>query len=87
MHCKSGADRAGLASAIYLIAFEGKPVAEARKQLSPRFLHFRRSATGILDPVLDLYDARLARGPITIGRWIAEEYDPGAATAGFAALR
>ena len=87
MHCKSGADRAGLASAIYLIAIEGKPVAEARKQFSPRFLHFRRSATGILDHVLDLYDARLARGPITIERWIAEEYDPGTATASFAALR
>lgn len=87
MHCKSGADRAGLASAIYLIVIEGQSVPQARKHLSPRFLHFRRSSTGILDHVLDLYEARLTDGPVTMERWIAEEYDPEAATRSFAAGR
>ena len=41
MHCKSGADRASLASAIYLIAIEGKSVAEARQMFSIRFIHFK----------------------------------------------
>ncbi|MGB1509006.1 MAG: fused DSP-PTPase phosphatase/NAD kinase-like protein, partial [Paracoccaceae bacterium] len=33
-HCKSGADRAGLVSAIYLMVYEGVSVQEAMKQLS-----------------------------------------------------
>ena len=41
MHCKTGADRASLASAIYLIAIEGKSLAEARKMFSIRFIHFK----------------------------------------------
>ena len=34
IHCSGGADRSGLASAIYLCRFEGYPYEEARKQLS-----------------------------------------------------
>lgn len=87
MHCKSGADRAGLASAIYLLHFRGASLEEARKQLSPRFLHFRQSKTGILDHVLDLYEARLERGPIAFADWVATEYDNAAAMEGFAETR
>ena len=83
MHCKSGADRAGLASALYLLTQEGASVAEARKQLSFRYLHVKRSRTGILDHVLDLYEARLAEGPIPFRDWVATEYDPVAATRSF----
>ena len=36
MHCKSGADRAGFASALYLHVIEGQPLAEARRR--PRVL-------------------------------------------------
>lgn len=82
MHCKSGADRAGFASALYLLA-EGAPLEVARRQLSWRFLHIRHSATGILDHVLDLYGARLARGPIGIEDWVRDDYDQAAADAGF----
>ncbi|SDE50524.1 Protein tyrosine/serine phosphatase [Limimaricola pyoseonensis] len=86
MHCKSGADRAGFASALHLLA-EGHSVAEARRQLHPRFLHFKNSRTGILDHILDLYEARLQEGPIGIEEWIATEYDPEAATASYAARK
>lgn len=86
MHCKSGADRAGLASALYLLT-QGTPLAEARRQLSPRYLHFRWTKTGILDHILDLYGVRLTQGPITIAGWIAAEYDAAAATQSLAALR
>lgn len=82
MHCKSGADRAGLASALYLLA-QGAPLAEARRQLSWRFLHLRWSKTGILDHVLDLYEARLRQGPIGIEEWVRDEYSREAATASF----
>ena len=82
MHCKSGADRAGLAAALYMLAHGASP-AEARRQLSWRFLHLRHSSTGILDHVLDIYEARLAQGPIGIEDWVRDEYDRDAATAGW----
>ncbi|MEM8729501.1 MAG: tyrosine-protein phosphatase [Pseudomonadota bacterium] len=75
MHCKSGADRAGFASAMYLMVVEGKSVDEARSMLSPRYLHFRNGKVGILDYTLDVYAARNARHPIAFETWIATEYD------------
>jgi protein tyrosine/serine phosphatase len=75
MHCKSGADRTSLASALYLIHKEGATVAEARAQMSVRYIHFRWTATGILDEVLDAYEERLRQGPIMLRDWIANEYD------------
>lgn len=84
MHCKSGADRAGFASALYMIAVEGASVAEARKQLSLRYLHIKQSSTGVLDYILDLYEARLAKGAIGIEDWIATEYDPEVVAADYA---
>lgn len=87
MHCKSGADRAGLASAIYLMVIEGKSVEEARKMLSPRYIHFRWSKTGVLDHLLDVYAARNSASPIGFEEWIATEYDASAVQAGFDASR
>ena len=75
MHCKSGADRTSLASALYLIHAEGASVAAARAQMSPRFIHFRWTATGVLDEVLDAYEERLRAGPIGLRDWISAEYD------------
>lgn len=83
MHCKSGADRTGLAAALYLLLYENMPLAEARKQLSFRYIHIKRTETGILDHFLDVYAARVAEGPIAIDDWIRSEYDPDALTASF----
>lgn len=77
MHCKSGADRAGFASAVYLMVMQGEPVQTARAMLSWRFLHFSWSKTGVLDRVLDQYAARNATAPIGFEVWAATEYDPG----------
>ncbi len=49
MHCKSGADRAGLAAVLYLIYKEKYCVSEALKQLSFKHLHLKYAKTGILD--------------------------------------
>ena len=77
MHCKSGADRAGLASALYLILHEGKPVAEAMGQLSARYGHFRFAKTGILDAFFDLLPcARAKPGGSTSWTWVETAYDP-----------
>jgi len=83
IHCKSGADRTGLAAALYLMLHHGAPVAEAKKQLSFRFLHIRRSKTGILDHFFDVYAARNESAPIKIDSWIKEEYRRRALTRSF----
>lgn len=87
MHCKSGADRASLASAVYLLTQDGASVDEARKMLSPRFVHFKWTRTGILDHILDAYEARTRAGPIAFETWLASEYDAETLQAEFDALR
>ncbi|MEL6682465.1 MAG: tyrosine-protein phosphatase [Pseudomonadota bacterium] len=84
LHCKSGADRTGLAAALYLMIYEGKSLADAKKQLSFRYLHIRRSNTGILDHFLDMYAASAAESPIRIDEWIKSEYEPAALKKSFA---
>jgi protein tyrosine/serine phosphatase len=87
MHCKSGADRAGLASAIYLMVIEGKDLHAARKMLSLRYIHLRFTKTGVLDLMLDHYAARNAASPIGFEDWIDREYDAAALQAAFDASR
>lgn len=84
MHCKSGADRAGLASALYLIHAEGKSPAEAAGQLHWRFMHLRNAPTGIMDELVDLYALDTAQEPISLRHWIETRYDPTLLTRSFA---
>ncbi len=73
MHCKSGADRAGLASGL-VVMFEGGTAAEALRQLSWRFGHFNRSRTGILDAFFLRYQ-REAEGRLPFLDWVRDEYE------------
>lgn len=86
-HCKSGADRAGLAAALYLLLAEGRPVAEAKRQLSFRYLHLRQGKTGVLDAMLEAYEADAAARPIGFLDWVDTRYDPAAIEAGFRPTR
>ncbi len=83
MHCKSGADRAGLASALYLMHVEGVPVREAQRQLSLRYIHVRAFQTGILGHMLDTYEADTKDEPMPIRAWIEQRYDDRRLTAEF----
>jgi protein tyrosine/serine phosphatase len=85
LHCKSGADRAGFAAAVFLV-MEGRTVADAIRHLSLRFGHLRRSRAGALDAVL-LHFATEAEGRKSFLDWVREDYDPAAATAAFPARR
>ena len=76
MHCKSGADRAGLMAVLYMHLKEGAPMREAVKQLSWRFGHFRDGATGVLDAFFDEYLAFDARTPTPFLQWVDQHYDP-----------
>jgi protein tyrosine phosphatase (PTP) superfamily phosphohydrolase (DUF442 family) len=73
MHCKSGADRAGLASGLAIL-FEGGNSQHAIAQLSWRFGHWSRSRTGILDAFFIHY-AAVAEGRMPFLDWVAQEYD------------
>lgn len=83
LHCKSGADRAGLSSGLAIL-FEGGTTGAALKQLSLRFGHFSRSKTGILDAFFHLY-AQQGEGRITFLDWVRDEYDENALRASFKA--
>ncbi len=73
MHCKSGADRAGLAAGLAIL-FEGGTAEQALAQLSWRYGHFSRSRTGILDAFFRLYQAE-GEGRIGFLDWVRDEYD------------
>ncbi len=84
VHCKSGADRTGLASVFYLLHVENQPLAVARKQLALRYVHLRWLKTGILDDILDAYEQDLkGLGPMSLRTWLSTYYDSAAITAAF----
>ncbi|MFO1171049.1 MAG: sulfur transferase domain-containing protein [Hyphomicrobiaceae bacterium] len=85
MHCKSGADRAGLMSTLYMILKERRPVAESLKQLDWRYGHFRQANTGILDHVFESYLKDNPSGEEPFETWVATRYDPEAVRASFRA--
>ncbi|WP_072391388.1 sulfur transferase domain-containing protein [Hyphomicrobium sp. CS1GBMeth3] len=76
MHCKSGADRVGLMSVLYLHTRHGAPISDARRQLSLRYGHIRQADTGILDLFFDSYLAYAEKTPIAFYEWVATVYDP-----------
>ena len=76
MHCKSGADRAGLAAALYLLLRKGMSAEEAARQLSWRYLHVKGAATGVLHFLLERYAADSAAEPMGFREWVETRYDP-----------
>ena len=62
MHCKSGADRAGLMAALYLLIVEKRPAREAAKQLAWKYGHVKQAKTGLLDAFFAAYFPYEARG-------------------------
>lgn len=87
MHCKSGADRAGLMSTLYLMLKEGLPVERATRQLSIRFGHFKQSRTGLIDAFFEAYRRDNAANPIDFLTWVDTRYDPEKVKADFHASR
>lgn len=91
MHCKSGADRVGLMSALYMFFIRKSPFAEAMDQLSWRYGHVRAGKTGVLDHALGAFPvwAREAgRSSSSIDdffEWVDAVYDPAAAKRDFIA--
>lgn len=90
MHCKSGADRAGLMATLFLFFHEGRPLDEAMEQLSFRYGHVRHGKTGIIDRAFERYiaHARAAGGDLSsvdgFFGWAESDYDPAALKRDFA---
>ncbi len=83
VHCKSGADRAGLMAALYMLVHERKTAAEAAKQLSYWYGHFRFAKTGILDAFIEEYARNGEAKGIHFMDWVKNYYDPAALEANF----
>jgi protein tyrosine/serine phosphatase len=76
IHCKSGADRTGFVTAVYLIAIEHRPVHEALGQLALRFGHFRSSRAGILREVIEAFGCRGEATGLDFRSWVETRYEP-----------
>ncbi|WP_414475699.1 fused DSP-PTPase phosphatase/NAD kinase-like protein [Microvirga sp. M2] len=76
VHCKSGADRAGLFAALYLLGHEGCSAGAAMRQLALRYGHLRYAKTGILDAFLELYRTEGEARGLSFFEWVERIYDP-----------
>jgi protein tyrosine/serine phosphatase len=83
IHCKSGADRAGLAAGLFVL-IKGGTVEAAMKQLSLRFGHIKQAKTGILDAFFLTYQ-RDGEGRKAFLDWVREDYSDDALRAAFKA--
>ena len=88
MHCKSGADRAGIMSVLYAHFRLGQPIREAMGQLSWRYMHVRQGLTGVLDYIFQLYLAEGEPQGLSFVDWTQSPgYDPKKIKADFRAGR
>jgi protein tyrosine/serine phosphatase len=85
LHCKSGADRAGLMSVLFLLVHEKRPFEEAIEHLSWKYLHAKAGKTGMLDYFFETYRAYNEENPIDFLEWVRTVYDREAVQAGFMA--
>jgi protein tyrosine/serine phosphatase len=84
MHCKSGADRAGIMSVFYKHFRQGVPIREALEQLSLKYLHVRHGNTGVLDYTFERYLAEGEPKGQSFLEWVqSEAYDEAGIKADF----
>jgi protein tyrosine phosphatase (PTP) superfamily phosphohydrolase (DUF442 family) len=75
LHCKSGADRAGMAAALYRILHLEHPVEDALKELGWKYGHLKQARTGVQDFFLASYLAYKDHTPISFLAWVDTVYD------------
>jgi protein tyrosine phosphatase (PTP) superfamily phosphohydrolase (DUF442 family) len=82
IHCKRGADRTGLSATVARLLLTDDTLAQARRQLWPRYGHFEFGRTAAMDDFFDRYEAWLAgadHAPDKFRRWATTVYTPGPA--------
>ncbi len=75
MHCKSGADRAGIMSTLYMHFRQGLPIREAMEQLSFKYLHIEAGKTGVLDYFFKTYLKEGESAGLSFMDWVQTAYD------------
>ena len=86
MHCKSGADRAGIMAVFYRHFRQGQPIRAAMGELSARYLHLRAGLTGVLDYSFERYLAEGEPAGLSFIDWVeSPAYDPAAIKSDFRA--
>jgi protein tyrosine/serine phosphatase len=86
LHCKSGADRAGIMGVLYAHFRLGLPIREAMKELSFRYLHIKAGKTGVLDYTFERYLAEGEPAGLSFLDWVqSPAYDPDRIKADFRA--
>ncbi|MEO1136375.1 MAG: sulfur transferase domain-containing protein [Pseudomonadota bacterium] len=89
MHCKSGADRAGLMSTLYLFFQEGVSVDKALDQLTFKYGHVKAGKTGVIDAVFERYMTYAEEKNLSLSsvedffHWVDTAYDPAEVKASF----
>jgi len=84
MHCKSGADRAGIMSVFYMHFRQGKTISEALDQLHLRYLHVKQGKTGVLDYPFERYLEQGEPAGMSFLEWVESPmYDPAGMKADF----
>ncbi|MFN4260940.1 MAG: tyrosine-protein phosphatase [Gemmataceae bacterium] len=88
IHCAGGSDRAGFASALFLMLHTDTPTAEARGQLTYLYGHFPLGMKKTLPEIFDQYESwlnqqQLSHSPTHLRHWCVHEYqrDPSHDTA------
>ena len=77
MHCKSGADRAGVMSVLYMHFRKGRTIREAVDQLGLRYLHVKQGHTGVLDYTFERYLSEGEPAGLSFLEWVeTPAYDP-----------
>ena len=77
IHCKSGADRAGIMSVLYMHFRKGRTIREAMDQLSLKYLHVKQGKTGVLDYVFERYLREGEPAGMSFLEWVqSPAYDP-----------
>jgi protein tyrosine/serine phosphatase len=86
MHCKSGADRAGIMSVLYMHFRTGKTIREALELLDLRYLHVKQGKTGVLDYTFERDLAEGEPAGMSFLEWVESPlYDPAGMKADFRA--
>lgn len=86
IHCKSGADRAGLMSVLYRHFQMGEPIRDALRELHWTRGHAKAGLTGVLDYFFERYLAEGEASGLGLLDWVRRpDYDPKAINAAFRA--
>ena len=76
IHCKSGADRAGIMCALYFLLQKKPEIQKAKQQLSWKYLHIKWAKPGVLDAFVHEYINEYKKNKIKLLDWVSKKYEP-----------